>query len=174
MSGYIFEKPEDIKTIILFIIDSYNAPIDNGIVTDIFMSHEFVDFFTMQQYLDQLIESGLLAEYDDNHSHKYTITDIGREAVLGFCPSIPITVRKKILESIKKYKLSIENGKLVTAIYVKHNDLEHIAHLTINEGGAPLFDLQINCGSQEAAMKTCVKFKENPEKVYQSIFEILS
>lgn len=174
MSGYIFNKPEDIKTIILFIIDNYGAPIDNGIVTDIFMSHEFVDFFTMQQYLDQLIESGLIAEYSDNHSHKYTITDIGREAISGFCPSIPVTVRKKILESIKKYKLSIENGKLVTAIYVKHNDLEHIAHLTINEGGAPLFDLQINCGSQEAAMKVCVKFKENPEKVYQNIFDILS
>ena len=174
MSGYIFEKPEEIKTIILFIIDSYRAPIDNGIVTDIFMSHEFVDYFSMQQYIDELIESGLLSLYEDEKSHKYSITDIGREAVEGFCPSIPITVRKKILESIKKYKLSIENGKLVTAIYIKHNDLEHIAHLTINEGGAPLFDLKINCGSKDAAMKVCMNFKDNPEKIYKEAFKILS
>ena len=174
MSGYIFEKPEEIKTIILFIIDSYRAPIDNGIVTDIFMSHEFVDYFSMQQYLDELIEGGLLSLYEDEKSHKYAITDIGREAVEGFRPSIPITVRKKILESIKKYKLSIENGKLVTAIYIKHNDLEHIAHLTINEGGAPLFDLKINCGSKDAAMKVCMNFKDNPEKIYKEAFKILS
>ena len=174
MSGYIFEKPQEIKTIILYIIDNYNAPIDNGIVTDIFMSHEFVDYFSMQQYLDELIESGLLAEYTDDKSHKYTITEIGREAVEGFCPALPITIRKKILESIKKYKLALENGKLVTAIYIKHNDLEHIAHLTINEGGAPLFDLKINCGSKEAAMKICMNFKNNPEKIYNESFKILS
>ena len=174
MAGYVFSDPLDIKTIILFIIDNYAAPIDNGIVTDIFMSHEFVDFFTMQQNLEELIESGLLSEYNDSESHKYIITDIGREAVEGFCPGIPVTVRKKILQSIKNYKLSIENGKLVTAIYVKYNDLEHMAKLSINEGGAPLLSLEINCGSKESAMKVCLKFKEDPETFYKELIKLLS
>lgn len=174
MQGYIFSKPSEIKTIILFIIDSYNAPIDNGIVTDIFMSHEFADYFSLQQYIGELLESGLITEYKDEKSHKYHITDIGKEAVEGFCPSIPVTVRKTILKTIKDYKKAIENGKLVTAIYVKHNDLEHIAELEINEGGAPLLSIKINCGSKEAAMRVCTAFKQNPEKVYAEIFNILS
>jgi len=174
MQGYIFSKPSEIKTIILFIIDSYNAPIDNGIVTDIFMALDFGDYFSMQQYIDELIENGLISEYNDLKSHKYHITDIGKEAVEGFCPSIPLTVRKKILQTIKDYKKNIENGKLITAMYVKHNDLEHIAELEINEGGAPIMSLKINCGSKEAAMQICSTFKKKPEEIYKKIFEILS
>ena len=49
MPGYVFKEPSELKTIILFIVDSYGEAVTNGEITDIFMTHEFVDYFTMQQ-----------------------------------------------------------------------------------------------------------------------------
>ena len=57
---YKFEEPSEIKLIILYIIENYREPIDNGQITDIFMSHDFVDYFTMQQYLNELLDTHLV------------------------------------------------------------------------------------------------------------------
>ena len=171
MSGYTFYEESEIKTIILFIIDNYGENASNGSVTDIFMELEFVDYFTMQIYLNELVEAGLL---EMHNSTCYILTDVGKEAIGGFSGKIPHSVRVKILETIREYKRKIENGKLVSAIYRRESDIDHIADLKILEGGSELMSVSLNFGSVDAAREACVKFKENPQAVYKEIIKLLS
>lgn len=174
MPGYKFSEQSELKTIILFIIDNYGKPLDNGPVTDIFMTHEFVDYFTMQTYLDELLSSGLIEVYDEDNLHKYLLTEVGKEAVLLYKDKIPKTVREEILRSIKDYRKEIEEAFNVTAHYLAFNELENIAELTISEGGSPLLSLSVNCGSKETALDVCHAFKENPQRYYKKILELLT
>lgn len=174
LTGYKFYDQSELKTIILYIISNYGKPVDNGPITDIFMTHEFVDYFTMQTYLDDLLSAGLLETYDEENLHKYILTDVGREAVSLYKDVIPITIRKNILKSIKEFRHNIESDKNVTAHYKAYNELEHIAELEISEGGSPLLSIKVNCGSKEIAVKVCQSFRKNPQKYYEEILNILT
>ena len=174
MPGYVFKEPSELKTIILFIVDSYGEAVTNGEITDIFMTHEFVDYFTMQQFLDELLKSGLLEIYTENGIRKYLLTEIGRDGVNGFKKNIPLTVRENILNTIKEYKKKLDVGNAVMAKYIKHNEIEHEASLLITEGGSPLLRISVNAGSAENARLMCSNFKNNPQEIYKKIFEILS
>ena len=174
MTGYTFSEPSEIKTIILYIIDNYGEHVSNGPITDIFMEFAFVDYFTMQIYLSELVESGLLEKYDDGGQLLYIPTDIGKEAIEGFTGNIPHSVRVKILETIRDYRSKKEKGKLISAIYRKESAIDHIAELKITEGGSPLLALEINLASKETAREACMKFKENPQRVYDTIIELLT
>lgn len=174
MPGYIFSESTEFKIIILFIIDNYGEAVDNGVITDIFMTHEFVDYFTMQTCLDELVNASLLSTYPDEGRKKYIITDIGHEAVDGFARKIPKTVRESILHSIRKYRKEREDYQAVSAHYRKLSDIEHMAELRISEGGAPLISVSVNASSKEMADKICRSFKENPQKMYEALFKVLS
>ena len=174
MAGYTFSEPGEIKTIILFIINNYGENVSNGPVTDIFMEHEFVDYFTMQLCFSELVEAGLLETYDDGIQNLYLLTDIGREAIDGFAGKIPHTVRVKILETIREYKRKKENGKLISAIYRRESEIDHIAELKILEGGCELLSISVNLSSVEAAREACVRFKQNSQKIYENIIKLLS
>ena len=68
----------------------------------------------------------------------------------------------------------MSDHKLYNFYLSKLKQVEHIAKLMINEGGAPLLAVEINCGSKEGAMQACLKFKDNPEKFYQELINLLS
>ena len=174
MAGYAFSEPSEIKTIILFIIANYGGHISNGPITDIFMEFEFVDYFTMQIYLNDLVETGLLEKYEEDGQIMYIPTDIGNEAIEGFAGNTPHSVRVRILDAIRDYRSKKDNGKLISAIYRRESDIDHIAELRITEGGGELLNLRINLGSKEAAKEVCKRFKENPQEIYESIIKLLS
>ena len=174
MPGYKFTEPSELKSIILFIIHGYGEPIDNSTITDIFMYHEFVDYFTMQQYLNELTSSGLLETFSGNSTNKYIITASGLEAYNGFSTHIPISVRENILRTIKDYKKKLADGRNITAKYIYHNEIDHEANLKITEGTSVLMELSLNAGSKENARLICENFKNNPQKIYSDIFNILT
>lgn len=174
MPGYKFSEQPELKAIILYIIDSFGKPAAGGFVTDIFMTHEFVDYFTMQTYLDNLVSTGLVEVFEEDNTRKYILTDIGKEAVSLYKDKIPNTVRKKILRSIKAYRKEVEEALNVSAEYKPYNELEHMAVLSISEGGSPLLHMEVNCGSKKMAMDVCHAFKRNPQKYYEKILNVIT
>ena len=170
---YIFTEPTELKLIILYIIKNFNMPIDNGQITDIFMSHTFVDYFTMQGYIDEMEEDKLIEIHAENEIRKYYLTDRGKEALEYFINRIPRTVRERVLLSIKTYQKKLRNQIDITAEFHEVNELEYGVDCTICESGKPLFSVFLSTGSKESAKDACRRFKENPEKVYSELLRVL-
>lgn len=170
---YTFTEPTEIKLIILYIIKNFKMPIDNGQITDIFMSHSFVDYFTMQGYIDQMTDDKLIEVQSDNEIRKYFLTERGNEALRYFIGRIPRTVRERVLLSIKTYQKRLKNQIDVTAEFRELNELEYGVDCTICESGQPLFSVFLSTGSKESAREACKRFKENPEKVYSELLRVL-
>lgn len=171
--AYIFTDPLDVKLIILFIIKNYKMPVDNGKITDIFMSHAFVDYFSMQTYLDQMVENGLVNIYPEDGVRTYVLTEAGEEAFSAFKERIPLSVREGILLSIKTYKQKQIKNMEVTATYKPVNELDYAIECALYEQGVPLLTLTVNAGSLELAKSGCEKFKKNPQKIYSELLRVL-
>jgi len=132
---YTFTEPSEVKLIILYIIQNFGEAIDNGQITDIFMDYEFVDYFTMQKYLDELVEMRLVEV--DRHSglRLYFLTAHGQEAYDAYMKKIPVSVREKLLLSIRAYKKKERSEADISATYRPLNELSYAADLSIRESG---------------------------------------
>lgn len=171
---YTFEEPTEVKLLILYIIKNYQEPIDNGQITDVFMTHAFVDYFTMQQYLNELVSARLVDVDTKSGRRYYFLTNHGEEAYQSFIGKIPRTVREKLLLTIRAYKKQQKASADIQADYAAINDLEYAAHCEIRESGFPLMELRLTVGSKETAMEACRRFREEPQKVYAALFRILT
>jgi len=171
--AYVFSDPLDVKLIILYIIKNYNSALDNGQITDIFMAHDFVDYFSMQTYLDEMVGNNLVRIYMEDSLRTYVLTGYGEEALEAFKDRIPLSVREKILESIKTYKKNQQQKMQVTATYRPVNELDYVMECSLSENGTPLFSMQVNTGSAEFAKLGCEKFREDPQKIYELLLKTL-
>lgn len=171
---YTFTEPSEVKLIILYIIENFGEAIDNGQITDLFMDYAFVDYFTMQQYLDELVEMKLVEMDKPGGLRLYFLTAHGREAYKGYIQKIPLSVREKLLGSIKAYKKKERRESDISASFRQINELSYAAELSIRESGFPLLDIRLCVGSKETARAVCQRFRENPQKSYAALLEILT
>ncbi len=170
---YEFREPTEIKLIILYIIKNYDEPIHNGQITDVFMSHAFVDYFSMQQYLNELVDCRLVEIERRDEVRYYFLSEIGEDAYRHFINQIPRTVREKILLTIRAYKKKLQDAMDVTADYKPINELEYAIDCAVKDGGFPLLELRMFTGSKETAREACKRFREAPQKVYAALLQIL-
>lgn len=171
---YEFKEPSEIKLIILYLIKSFNGPLDNGQITDLFMYHSFVDYFTMQEYLDEMDKAGLVDIYMEDGVRKYILTGLGQNSLEFFADRLPKTVRERLLMSVRRYQKRLKNQLEVQANYHAENELEYMMDCAIYESGVPLLTLKISAGSKDAAMKMAARFKEEPQKIYSEIIRLLT
>lgn len=166
---YTFTEPSEVKLIIMYIIENFGEPIDNGQITDIFMDYAFVDYFTMQTYLDELVEMQLVAIDRADKLRLYFLAPHGKDAYEAYIHKIPTSVREKLLKTIKAYKRKERHAEDISASFRPLNALSYLAELSIRDGGFPLMEVRLTVGSKDAAREICQTFKEDPEKVYKAL-----
>lgn len=171
---YTFTEPSEVKLIILYIIENYGEAIDNGQITDIFMEYEFVDYFTMQQYLDELCKMHLVDIDLAEGRRLYFLTKHGKEAYTAYIKKIPVSVREKLLIGIRAYKKNEKHANDISATLRPINELSYAAELSVRESGFPLLDVRLVMGSEETAREACRRFRENPQEVYDALLKILT
>ncbi len=171
---YTFTEPSEVKLIILYIIRNFGEAIDNGQITDIFMDYEFVDYFTMQKYLDELVETRLVEVDKPEGLRLYFLTEHGTDAYEAYIKNIPVSVREKLLLSIRAYKKQERNEADISATFHPLNELSYAVDLSIRDGGFPLLDIRMSVGSKETAREVCRRFREDPQKIYSALLEMLT
>ena len=74
------------KIIILYIINQFSVPLTNQQLTDFILEHDVMNYFDLQQYLTDLVDTSML-EYSTSEGEKYyIITESGKntlERVVG-------------------------------------------------------------------------------------------
>lgn len=84
------------KLIILYIVQQKES-ISSIELSDFVIFRGYMDYFTLQQYLEELSESGLLLE----DASSYSITATGIDVIDTFRSRIPLSVRETIDEFVK-------------------------------------------------------------------------
>lgn len=72
------------KLMNLYMLKKVNFPLTNAQLTDFFLQHEYASYFTLQQALGELKDSGLIHAESTHSTTRYEITREGEETLTFF------------------------------------------------------------------------------------------
>lgn len=170
---YHFDSKEDVKLIILTVINNFNIPITNAMIVDTVLTHSFVEYIDIMQYLHELTETHLVTYYIENETRYYSLTQKGKDTVEYFSSKIPLTVRERLFATAKANAKAFLNDESVQAKYEKANDFEYTVKLSISERGGDIFSLKVTVGTESMAKAMCGRFKRDPQTFYTTVFSML-
>lgn len=156
------------KLLLLYIFDCFDLPLSNSQIIQVVLENNFMNYFTLQQYLSELVESGFLNDTKEDKRHILSITEKGRNVLNYF--SSRISDKKKIVidEYIKKHIINIKNEVEIIAQYEPYND-KFLTNLKLTDRGNMLIEIKLPADSNSEARELCRIWKENPRDIYEKV-----
>ncbi len=161
------------KLLILYIINKINIDLTNSQITQVVLDTEIMNYFSLQQFISQLMESKFLTTYKDSGKEYYSITQKGFEILEYFLSRISQDVTTKIDTYLDKNRDNLLSDTEVKASFIKQNDHEFIVNLRVIENKSDLIDLNLNVSSDKQANLICNNWKKNASHMYAEIIDLL-
>ena len=156
------------KLLLLYIFDCFDLPLSNSHIIQVVLENNLMNYFTLQQYLSELVEGGFLNDVKEDKRHILSITARGRDVLNYFSSRIPDKKKIIIDEYIKKHIINIKNEIEIIAQYEPYND-KFLADLKLTDRGNLLIELKLPVNSNEEARELCKIWKENPRDIYEKV-----
>ncbi len=161
------------KLMNLYMLKQVNFPLTNSQLTDFFLAHEYATYFTLQQALNELSESGLIRVQSSHNTTRYEITREGEETLNFFGNNIPPAIVSDMGRYLKENQFRMRNEVGLTADYYKSTNQDYIVHCEIREGKNLLLDLSVSVPDQDQAESMCGLWKEKSQEIYAGIMKAL-
>ena len=168
------KAPEN-KLLILYLIDKMDLPLSRSHITDYIIQSEFMDYYTLQQALGDMVDGGYLDAITDNNTTRYTLTDEGLQTLEYFEKHIPPSVRNKINCYIKENRQAIKRTFENTATFFPNaENSEFLVKCGVYEESRVLLELSISVDTRDQARIIQNNWKANAKTLYGEIINILA
>jgi len=161
------------KLVILYILDRIDEPVTNSDFTQFVLENNHMNYFYVQQYISELIKTNFIDVKADDDKEMYSLTNLGKETLKYFSFKIPDNIKESINERYAKRKEQKIKDTQITGDYYKKNELEYVVSLKVIENEITLFDLTLNVPSIKQAKHICNNWKEDPQYIYEKIFNLV-
>lgn len=161
------------KLLLLYILESIKLPVSKNQITEIVLKNNFLNYFTLQQYISELITAGFIEYMEVSGKNRLTVTSKGHK-VLGMFLNRLSENKTKVVDSyveenINKIRQEID----LTADYTIASNNSFTVNLKAMENGITLIDLKLNVVSNKQARDICAKWKTNSSELYNEIINVL-
>ena len=161
------------KLLVLYVIKSLRQPISKTQLTEIILEKNFINYFTLQQYISEL-ETAEFVEYIEKNDKKLiTITTKGENVLSIFNDRISPIKRDIIDNYISKTIDNIKKELTIHSDYTIEKNNSFIVNLKALEDETLLIDLKISVPTKKQATSLCNRWKENPSDIYTKIVQVL-
>ena len=161
------------KLLVLYVIKSLRQPISKTQLTEIILENNFINYFTLQQYISEL-ETAEFVEYIEKNDKKLiTITSSGDNVLSIFNDRISPIKRDIIDNYISKTIDNIKKELTIHSDYTIEKNNSFIVDLKALEDETLLIDLKISVPTKKQATSLCSRWKENPSDIYTKIIQVL-
>lgn len=161
------------KLLVLYVTNSLKHPITNTQLTEIILENNFINYFTLQQYISELIASDFLRYESVNDKNLIRITEKGANALSFFSDRIS-SIKKKIIDDyLLSIKDSIKKELTIHSDYTIGKDNSFIVDLQALENDNLLISLKVSVPSKKQAISLCNRWKGNPSDIYNKIMNSL-
>lgn len=162
------------KLIILFMLNKADYPLTNSDISDLILSMEYTNYFTLQQALSELETSDLIsAESTASNTTLYRITASGRVTLDYFDYKISDAIKEDILLYFKEHAIALRKDTSVIADYYKIAGQLYTVRCQIKERNKITFELSFQIQGREQAEAACKNWKEKSDDVYEYLMDML-
>ncbi|MFA6941705.1 MAG: DUF4364 family protein [Clostridiaceae bacterium] len=162
----------EFKLIVLYIINQVNMPISKSKITEIVLENNFINYFTLQQYIEELLSSSLLKYKENDDKNRLYITDRGKKVLSFFQnrinPEKILQVNNYLNGKLSKIKEEIS----INGDYTLDGE-NYLVDLKAKENDSLLMELKLSVVSKKQALDLIKLWKENSSDIYNKIIQIL-
>ena len=146
------------KLIILKMLEQVEYPLTNSQITEFILDKEYTNYFTVQQALSEMDETGLVNVTTKRNNSLYHITDAGKNTLDNY---------------LEEHKIAIREALSTTADYFVGNNGEYVVRCRVREQDSNLIDLTFQVPSKKQAESACSHWAEKSQNIYATIMKEL-
>ncbi|MDR1913278.1 MAG: DUF4364 family protein [Clostridiales bacterium] len=158
------------KLILLYLIDKMDLPLSRSQITDFVREGEYMDYYTLQHTLADMVDGLYLEKVQDNNNTRYSITEDGATTLEYFENHIPPAIRTKISKYVHDHFNTVKRDFEVTANYFLDSETnEFIVKCGVYEDKCVLMEINVSVVSREQAKMICNNWKSHVSEIYLNI-----
>lgn len=161
------------KLIVLSMLQCVDFPLTNAQISDFILTKEYTNYFTLQQVLSELVETGLAEVHIVRNSSYYQITEKGKETLNFFGHMVSPAIHEDMQNYFKENAIAIRDELSVRADYYQNTSEEYFVQLRVVEKDSPLIDLTLSVPSEAQANSVCDNWKKKNQKIYAYLMQEL-
>lgn len=167
--GFI-QNELDLKLLVLYIMARSAGPITFLQLLELALCDAGVDYFSLTQAVDHMVETGQLSKEGD----RYAITDKGRRNSQICESSLPYSVRMHCDENLVKVNDALRLEAQVQTQVTDLKDGTCTLRLTLNDDSSPLLEVSLLVPGRPQALAMAQRFRDDPSGFYHAVTGLLT
>ncbi len=161
------------KLMILYLLHQVNFPLTGSQISEFFLSHEYTNYFTLQQALAELIDAKLVGVEVIHNSSRYSETEEGAQTLGFFGKKISAEIVADMDAYLKENKFKLRSEVATTAEYYPSSGQDFIVHCEVREGRSVLISLDLSVPDEKTAGHMCDRWGGCNSDIYAFIMKEL-
>ncbi len=150
-------------------LEKVDFPLTNGQISEFILDKEYTTYFTLQQAISDMVESGFIREESTHNRTLYHLTEDGTNTIQYFKSNISPAIRADIDSFIKEKAYELKNEVAVKADFYQNNTNDYFVRCQIFEGDTALIDLTINVPTKQEAETVATNWSNKNQEIYALI-----
>lgn len=168
--GFIRNKNE-IKYLILYIAERLIAPVPFEVMQELTMCDPAIEFFDFSECLNYLVDTGHMTRSEDE---LYAVTEKGVQNGRACVDELPYSVRLTADRLAEEQNQKIKRARQVqSAITPRGNGTFDVVLSFNDDGGRPLWRMELTLPDEGKAKSLAKRFQKNPEQMYFEVVRLL-
>ncbi len=161
------------KLIILFMLDKIHLPMSYTYLSEFILNHEYTNYFSLQYYLSELVETKLVITENMSHTTRYSITEQGKKTLEYFENRVPDSMKESVMNYLENNKIELKKEYEITADYTPEKNGDYTVHCLAKDKKNTLIEIKIMTLSKKHAVKICDNWKKNSHTIYGNLLSNL-
>lgn len=171
---YSISQLAENKLILLHLVEKMGMALSNSEICQFALEKNYMDYFSVQQFLSELVESHLLEKSKYKSHTRYTLTKEGKEIVNYLNSHISEEIKEVIRIYVHENKKRILTEYDVSARYILDENNDYIVKCSLcDNDGTNLMEISVPVATQEQAKFICNNWKNNVNRIYGAILNTL-
>ncbi|MGI6704153.1 MAG: DUF4364 family protein [Clostridia bacterium] len=162
------------KLVLLYMLSETDIPLSKNQITQVVLENNLMNYFSMQQLLAELVQSGLVVCYEDMGRHLYRIQRKGLETLTLFSARIPLKLKETLRKYLQDKKILLRKETRAFGSYWADEQGSYSVALRLTRGEDPAVEIKLKTDTESGAVEICSNWKANAEAIYQGIFKLLT
>ena len=172
---YSIKKLAEHKLIILYLLQKMGIALSNSEICQFLLAKNYMDYFSVQQYLSELVNAGWLEKTREQNNTRYTLTNDGEEVMNYFINRVSEEVKNEINTYVYENNRRIRAEYAVTANYFPELNGDFLVKCSLcDDSGATLMEINVSVVSKAQAQQICRNWRKNVNIYYRDFLSALA
>ncbi len=163
------------KLTILYFLQKMGLFLSNSEICEFILKHEYMDYFTVQQYLVELIDANSIKKIYEQNETRYGITIDGEDVINYFRSLLTEPIKRDVSVYVRENSARVQKEYAVSAHYFQEFEEDNffVKCGLCDDDGSVLMEISASVVSKMQAMEMCRNWKKNVNTLYGTFLSYL-